>query len=118
MPARAASSSDASTGISRDDASAKSLRMAKWMCGSMLPSATTSRCSSRASTPATLVSIVGTITIVRDSSGTPVSERSRRDSRCGRIARAIRRWINAIATSLAGISISRTAAIWTIADPC
>ena len=46
------------------------------------------------------------------------SDRSRRDSRCGRIMRAIKRWINAIATSLAGINNSRSAATWTIAEPC
>ena len=72
-------------------ASAKSLRMAKWMRGSRLPSASTSRCSSSASTPATLVSSVGTITIVRASSGTPVSERSSRERRCGGMAQAMTR---------------------------
>ena len=54
---------------SRASASAKSLRIAKWMRGSRLPSASTSTCSSSAATDSALVSSVGTTTIVRASSG-------------------------------------------------
>ena len=61
-------------GSSRASASAKSLRIAKWMHGSRLPSASTSTCSSSAATESALVSSVGTTTIVRASSGTPIGE--------------------------------------------
>ncbi len=60
-------------------------------------------CSSSDATEATLVSSVGTTTMVRALSGTR-SEKSRRDSRRGGIAQAITRWASAIATSAAGIS--------------
>ena len=76
---------------SRASASAKSLRIAKWMRGSRLPSASTSRCSSSASTAATLVSSVGTTTIVRASSGMPLGEvEARQAARRDRPARPAR----------------------------
>ena len=53
----------------------------------------------------TLVSSVGTTTIVRALSGT-CSEKSRRDSRRGGIAQAISRWATAIAMSVAGMASS------------
>ena len=70
-----------------------------------MPSASTSTCSSSASTPAALVSIVGTMTIVRALSGTPL-EKSRRGSRLGPTTRTTARWTHAIAKSLAGSSTS------------
>ena len=59
MPARAAARIAASPASSHASASAKSLRIAKWMCGSRLPSASTSMCSSRASTDATVLEWLG-----------------------------------------------------------
>ena len=53
-----------------------------------------------------------------ESSGTPVSERSRRDSRCGWMVWATSRWITTMATSLAGISRSSIATIWIVVEPC
>ena len=77
MPACAAARIAPSSGMAAAEASGKSLRMAKWTCGSRLPSACTSRCSRRCSTPGTLPSSVGTITIVRAPSGTPEPKSSR-----------------------------------------
>ena len=74
MPARAAARIGGSPGRSRASASVKSLRIAKWMRGSRLPSASTSTCSSSAATESVLVSSVGTTTIVRASSGMPIGE--------------------------------------------
>ena len=83
-PAMARSSSAASPGASDAGVSAKSLRMAKWMHGSELPSASTSMCSISASTPAAVVNIVGTITMVACSRIPERRPRSSRGSRRGR----------------------------------
>ena len=91
MPARARARIASSAGASDVLVSAKSLRIAKWMQGSRLPRASTSTCSSSGSTPAAVVSIVGTITIVRAVSGTPL-EKSRRGSRFGGTSRTTTRW--------------------------
>src|SRR5881409_3960281 len=63
-PARAASRISSSAGSSAVGASAKSPRMAKCMRGSTFPRARTSTCSNSSATPATLVSRVGTTTMV------------------------------------------------------
>ncbi len=67
-------------------------------------------CSTSASTPSRLVSIVGTITIVRAVSGTPF-EKSRRGRRVGPITATTVRCTHAIAKSLAGSSAASAARI-------
>ena len=81
--------------------SAKSLRIAKWMHGSRLPSASTSTCSRSASTPFALVSIVGTMTIVRAVSRHAGGEVEARQP-FRRTSWTTTRWTHAIAKSLAG----------------
>src|SRR2546426_629061 len=75
--------------------------MAKCMRGSTFPRARTSTCSTSSATPATLVSSVGTTTIVRASSGTPAGK-SRRGGRRGGTRGAGRRWARGVGDSLAG----------------
>ena len=63
-----------------------------------------------------LVSIVGTITMVRALSGTP-SEKSRRGSRFGAIRRLAACWMHSIANSLAGSRRSSATATWAAGEP-
>src|SRR2546426_337772 len=100
-PARAASRISSSAGSSAVGASAKSPRMAKCMRGSTFPRARTSTCSNSSATPATLVSRVGTTTMVRASSGTP-AWKSRRGGGPRGATRAARRRARAVADPPAG----------------
>jgi hypothetical protein len=104
MPVRAASRITASPGSVSLAASRKSLRTAKWMCGSTFPSAWTSRWERNSVTCSTRSRIVGTITIVRAEAGT--RSYSSRGSRFGGTSRATARWSSWIASSLSGTSAS------------